>query len=377
MDNCKLLFEKNRVLEKEKIIARKLELKGGFFCYNMRIKNSIFTGEQIYEIINVVNFVRKKYRQKVPIVFNVGEIEFFDKLVYILLDSIDYYLNEVERHSVKIIFKARHTIWTEGIKYTNMVKNKGEKSIFKNHLNMYHYRKCIPYKGNGRDEYLSDILQELYCFLYNNDIEEGSCEKLSEAICELVGNASEHGNTECLIDIDITDNIYGKKDDDSGIYYGLNVVVLNFSSTLFHEPLKAKINSDISLSERYDCVLRAKNYHFSNLNDYYLENDFYTISSFQHRISGSKKKNEVGGTGLTSLLNSLEENSDTHLCYMLSGNRIMFFEKDKMKYDEEGFVSFNENDSYFSSIPDEKIFQTINTFLPGVAYNLNYAVKRR
>jgi hypothetical protein len=61
---------------------------------------------------------------------------------------------------------------------------------------------------------------------------------------------------------------------------------------------------------------------------------------------------------------------------MLSGRRILFFEKEHMIYDNNEYVGFNKNKDYFSDIPDINLFNTINTFWPGVAYNLNYAVKK-
>ena len=79
---------------------------------------------------------------------------------------------------------------------------------------------------------------------------------------------------------------------------------------------------------------------------------------------------------MTSLLRSLEEDSDTHLCYMLIGRRILFFEKEHMLYDNDEYVGFNKSKNFFSDIPDKSVFDTINTFFPGVAYNLNYAVKK-
>ena len=44
--------------------------------------------------------------------------------------------------------------------------------------------------------------------------------------------------------------------------------------------------------------------------------------------------------------------------------------------DNNEYVGFNKNKDYFSDIPDINLFNTINTFWPGVAYNLNYAVKK-
>ncbi len=80
--------------------------------------------------------------------------------------------------------------------------------------------------------------------------------------------------------------------------------------------------------------------------------------------------------GLTCLLQSLESQADTHLCYMLTGNRVFFFEKDCMNYDDNKLIGFNKEGRYLDSLPDVELFQTINTFFPGVAYNLNYAFKK-
>lgn len=374
MKNCKLLFEMNNTEKFNRKIKKKIKFINKHMVYTMNV-NGTFNGDHIFEIISVVNYIRKVYRQKIPIVIFLGEFEFYDKLVYIILESIVYYLNAIDGHKIDVRFKAKHTIWTEGIRYSSLVNQRMLLNHYKYDLNMYHFRKLIPERNGRKDEYLSNLLQDIYGFLYNNGIQDVTCEKLSEVIIELVGNAGEHGDSECLLDIDITKSEYGKRDEE-GIFYGLNIVILNCSSILFFEPLKEKLSSDIKLSERYNDVLRAREYHFEHLNDNYKEDDFYTISSFQHKISGSRLKNQLGGTGLTSLLRSLEEDSDTHLCYMLSGRRILFFEKEHMLYDDNEYVGFNKNKNFFSDIPDVNIFDTINTFWPGVAYNLNYAVKK-
>ncbi len=375
MKNCKLLFEMNNTKKFNNRIKKKLKFKNKHMVYAMNV-NGTFNGDHILELVSVINYIRNVYRQKIPIVIILGEFEFYDKLVYIIFESIVYYLNEIVGHKIDIQFKAKLTIWTEGIRYSSLVNNKDIiAKHYKYDINMHHFRKLIPERNERKDEYLSNLLQDIYGFLFNNGIEDITCEKLSEVIIELVGNAGEHGNSECLLDIDITQSEYGKRDEE-GVFYGLNVVILNYSSTLFFEPLKEKLLSKIELSKRYNDVLKAKKYHFAHLNENYKEDDFYTISSFQHKISGSRVKNELGGTGLTSLLRTLEEDSDTHLCYMLSGRRILFFEKEHMLYDNDEYVGFNKSKDFFSDIPDKSAFDTINTFLPGVAYNLNYAVKR-
>lgn len=374
MKNCRLLFEKNNNSKIEYKFKNKLKLKNKCFIYEIKV-GDVFNGDHIYEIISVVNYVKNFYRQKIPIVIYLGEFEFYDKLVYIILESIVYYLNKIEHHHIEVHFKANHNIWTEGIRYSPLVNSNTLVDKYMYDLNMNHFRKYIPNNYDRKKEFISDLFHDIYCFLVNNSVEEATSEQLSEALIELVGNASEHGNSECILDIDITATSYGKENDD-GVYYGMNAVVLNYSSTLFYEPLKNKLNNEENLSGRYENVLKAKAYHMNHQHDNYCENDFYTISSFQHKISGSTEKDETGGTGLTRLLESLEDNSDTHLCYMLSGRRILFFDKKTMVHSDNNYVGFNQNGDYFSSIPDNEVFSTIKTYFPGVAYNLNYAIKK-
>lgn len=377
MECCKLLFDKNPGLELQSIIKKKIQIKNKRVIY--RIRSKIFGGDQIYEILAVMNYIHAHYRQKIPITFDLGFFEFYDKLVYVILESIIYYLYKDERYDIDFCGKANDSIYTEGIQYSpmNFVKSTDEYiKKFVNDLSMRHFRRLIPNEDQRDEKYLSDLMQQIFCFLCNNGIGEEICEQLTEVLVELVGNAGEHGNSECLLDVDITQSTYKKSEKDNDIFYGMNAAVLNYSSMLFYEPLKKKLCSEIELPKRYDYVLIAKDYHLKNLTENYFENDFYTVSSFQHKISGNIKKNDVGGTGLTSLLQSLEEQSDTHLCYMLSANRILFFEKNLMHYDQDKLVGFNINKNYLTEIPDEKLFQSISTFLPGVAYNLNYVIKK-
>ena len=221
------------------------------------------------------------------------------------------------------------------------------------------------------------MMQEIGAFLLNTGVNEIVAQQMKEVLIELIGNAGEHGGSDCLIDIDITDKIYAKiGDEDDESFYGMNIAILNYSSVLFYDPLKNKLLNNVGLLDRYKYVNKARLYHLQHLTSDYSESDFYTISSFQHKISGSIEKNEIGGTGLTSLLQSLEDQADTHLCYMLTGNRLFFFEKDHMNHDSNGFIGFNKDGRYLDCIPDIELFQTINTFFPGVAYNLNYAFKK-
>ena len=326
----------------------------------------------------VIQYIKKTYGQKIPITFILGEVEFYDKLVYIILESIVYYMFKNEKHDMNLESRVKHSIYTEGIRYSPLkfIKYKEEyQRKFKSDIGLTHFRRLISSREQKKEEYLSDLMQQIYCFLWNNGVSADTSDQLAEVLVELVGNAGEHGKSDCLLDVDITQTAYTREEVD-GSYYGMNAVVLNYSPTLFFDRLRQKLDEQINPSERYTYVLNAKKYHLQNLTENYFEDDFYTVSSFQHKISGDIDKNSVGGTGLTGLLQSLEEQSNTHLCYMLSGNRIFFFEKEFMGYNQDKFIGFNRQQNYLTEVPEKELFMTIETFLPGVAYNLNYAIKK-
>lgn len=376
MKYCELLLEKNYSAGLEKSIRKKIKLRNYRLYYP--IKTDVFGGDQIYEMLCVIQYIKKTYGQKIPITFILGEVEFYDKLVYIILESIVYYMFKNEKHDMNLESRVKHSIYTEGIRYSPLkfIKYKEEyQRKFKSDIGLTHFRRLISSQEQKKEEYLSDLMQQIYCFLWNNGVSADTSDQLAEVLVELVGNAGEHGKSDCLLDVDITQTAYTREEVD-GSYYGMNAVVLNYSPTLFFDRLRQKLDEQINPSERYTYVLNAKKYHLQNLTENYFEDDFYTVSSFQHKISGDIDKNSVGGTGLTGLLQSLEEQSNTHLCYMLSGNRIFFFEKEFMGYNQDKFIGFNRQQNYLTEVPEKELFMTIETFLPGVAYNLNYAIKK-
>lgn len=376
MDNVELVFLKNSNHMMDKKIRRKLRIINNILHYNFNTKE--FTGQSILELICLINYLNKGNPFNLPVYINIGSVVFSDKLVYVLLESLIFYIYENKKYNLKLYIDAKDTIWTEGIgfsplKYTDLYNFKKK---FKFDLTGRHFRRLVPnlaYQGN---DYLSSLMQDLYNFFFNNGISDVTSNQLAETFTELVGNASEHGGSECIIDIDITKEKYKKRGiQDETNYYGMNVAILSFSSTLFYEPLKNKLNTIDNLSDRYRKVNIAKEYHMKNLSNNYFENDFYTISSFQHKISGSYRKKSTGGTGLTALIQSLEEKVDSHLCYIISGNRILYFLEDCMKFDKDNFIGFNSSNNYFSDIPDN-IFTNSPVYVPGTAYNLSFAIKK-
>lgn len=359
-------------------IRQRIKFNGTKKIIEYHIETDIFCGDHIFEMLNVINYAHKTYKYRLPIIFYLGEFEFYDKLVYVILETICEYLFSVEHQRIGIVFNAKHTIWSEGICFSPLKSLSNTKAFYKafgNTIEGRHYRKLLCFSEEKDSKQLSMIMDEIYYFLKNNGIAESSSNELSEMLIELVGNAIEHGHSDTLIDIDITNTTYARDDGCDDVFYGMNIAILNYSHVLFYEPLKEKIEKNEKMPERYDFVKEAFEFHKTRFDKDYTESDFYTVSSFQDKISGSLTKN-TGGRGLTTLLTSLEEKADTHLCYMLSGNRVLFLAKELLKFDDNKLVGFNTDGNYIAQVPDRDAFQTISTVLPGTAYNLSFVIRK-
>lgn len=378
MKNIKLLFEKNSINAFDGHIKKYLHFDGKRkqWYYNLSV-NKYFCGDHIYEILHVINYCMRKYGgAKFPIVIKCGRFEFYDKLVYVILECICYYMLVERRQKIVLLFDAHHTIWSEGIMFSPLRYLRSQNDFinhFSGDLDGRHYRKIVPQIADDKSD-LSKLMQDISCFLVNNGVSENSSDDLAEVLTELVGNSREHAHTDTLIDIDLTNTTYSKEGDEN-VYYGMNTAILNFSNELFYAPLKYKMEKKLELTDKYKLVKTAYNYHKDFFNVEYEEKDFYSISSFQDKISGSIIK-EMGGRGLTTLITALEEKADTHLCYMLSGNTILFLINEMLGSDDNHFVGFNKDSNYLTGIPDPEVIQKIPTFFPGTAYNLSFVIRK-
>ena len=103
-----LLLEKNKTAG-----PKRFNVSNGCIYY----KNNTYRldGNIIKEIISFVKAAVAKYgRTCIPIVLDLGKIEFKDKLTYVTLECICNYI--MERYHIRIIIggSVKHNIWTEG-----------------------------------------------------------------------------------------------------------------------------------------------------------------------------------------------------------------------------------------------------------------------
>ena len=346
--------------------------------------------DEIRKILNFINSIKVKHRLSLlPIIINLNNGIFVDKLSYILLECICFNLIEKEGCKLTLLFNCQHKIYNEGIKtsclkYVNGTKeglNKFKK-LFKFDIFQSHFRKIVNVESYSFES-TSRMVQDIDNFLKVCGIKKSYRTRVSEIVGELLDNSLEHSCSDCLIDLDVTRDYEKINANPTDNFCGVNIVVLNFSEISLCDGIYHKIKKiddgeygDKKITPRYYDVIRARNFHSQYWNEFYTEKDFCTVASFQHKISSREDTFATGGTGLTQLLRGLQEESDAYECYMLSADRRYNFIKSILSHNTDDWIGFNVESDFLSTLPDSKFFGNSPVYLPGTAYNLNFVMKR-
>ena len=391
MNNINLLLSSQKSRRISNILLTKERKK----CFQFKNRTHVLNDTTIKNIIDFLNSVKNK-PIKLPVLLDIGKVTVADKLSYIVLECLVYEMLMLG-YSITVKLIPDSTIDTKGIKNSplmflnelsiNFSTDKHDREAkFKKHFNYISrntvkYRRLISPESNS---YLSKLTSDLILFLRNQfefsdnyrriEYDDVMVIKLANTIGELVGNAIEHGDGDCLLDIDITHNFTHSKK--LGRTFGaVNIAVLNISGTNFGDKVKNKIlNTELSKSERYQKIKVAYDTHQSYFNDNYKEEHFWNLASIQDKISGRPDNYNNGGKGMTDLIKSIQNFTHEDYCYMMSGKEILKFKKELLKQDSEGFIGFNKN-SFLHSIPEITSLGISKVYLPGVAYNLNFILE--
>lgn len=377
MQNLEYLFKTNSYRHD----AKMKNAQCVFIC-----NDGVFGAEQVKKLIAFINGVHAKYKTvNMPIYIYLGEVNIIDKLSYIILECICYALINNYNHAVSVLWKPENNITTQGVfssplAIINTLKAKVSRKFlekFKSDIFRYHFRKVVS-PDNIETNYVGKLQQEINSFLSTFYIEENYRDDIVEMIGEIVGNVAEHAMTDCLLDIDVTtDHIKNDDIESTDSYYGINIVIMDFSDVLFGDKIKGRlIDNNMSGDRRYELLNEAYNYHKSFFSKEYSLEDFANLASLQHKISGSPEKGRAGGQGLTKLIKSLQDKSDMDNCYILSGNRVVYFKKDTLSYDDDEWLGFNGERDFFNKMPDGDVISHCIVNFPGTAYNLNFVMKR-
>lgn len=377
MFECSSLFEASRNFPKQ---FPKLEKKGVVKIY---FKGDIDSA-QINKILYNIHFIINRYKKSCKKICFIcqGVFKPADMFVYVLFETFVYTLIFVYNYNVEYsIGKWETTIQTPGLRDSLLLyfyDCKYDKKIMSKYYNFVHnknhFRRIILKEDI---QGVSKLLGELKLFLKVFDINEDYALSLAKVGAELVDNANEHAKADCLIDIYVSDPTYYKKEGND-YYYAINMVVINFSDKELNHDIKKKINNcEYENSERYNLVTTAYNNHKKYFKkDCYEIDDFFNLASFQHEISGREYETESGGKGLTDLIKSLEDKAESHCCYILSKNKGIKFEPQYLKYNEDNWIGFNEENNFIDKIPDESIILRSNIDFLGTGYNFTLVVKK-
>lgn len=374
MRDLNLLFEDNSTLTNYRLRIDNARIE--YNCVDYPVNDS-----SIEKIIRFSNYIIERYRGiGIPIHFTIQE-KFVDKLTYIIFECICAFLIQ-NGFPVSITFRRQEAINIVGAMSSPLLllfssrHDNIEKFNSKFNFDIYghHYRKILTMDDMQGTDILSRTLDDIADFQKMFEVEDEYRESISEVLVELVGNAGEHGESDCLIDFDIAPN-YQKKGE-QGEYIGINIAIVNFSHILFGTPLKNKILDNQQLDQRHLLVKQAYLNHERYFDLTYTSEDFFTIASFQHKISSRRNNNATGGTGLTMLIKSLETRSDAHMCYIQSGFRRFAFLPQFLRYDENGWIGFNSSNNFVSDSPEKGLFIPSKFFFPGTCYNLNFVMRR-
>lgn len=385
MSTIALLFDANKC---KKETARKyIKLIKKRYVY--RNDTDYFDGEEICKLLKGLCGVPRI--KGLTIEIDLRESSFADKMTYIILECICYYLIQFLNYKVEFYWNERFSIGTEGLRYSPIQFLPNSQLFSYTFLNdddnPGHYRSVLL--STASESEVSEKASEISDYFEENGIEFETALYLGKTLSEVIGNAIEHGLSDCLVDIDITNPTYHKSnEEDNYDYYGINVSVISFSKIPFYQKLKNKMNDEEFRKSKkfakYKFISDALEYHskhfgieFKGYHEYpttYNENDFYTFASFQDRITGSYEKKRSGGTGLTRLIQAIEEKSESSYCYQLCNKRLIILQKDLLKY-QKNTIGFNKTGNFVNDIPDPNVFGSCMTNVPGTTYSLQFVIR--
>lgn len=370
-----------------------LNKNSAIYPLNRVLKNHMFTytffGDrfglnELSSVVSFVNYALKSTNIFFPFQFNIGRVMFEDKLTYVCFESICYSLIK-KGYKVYVDINPITNIWTEGISVSPIAelylsKHNIEEFIakFKFDVTKIHYRFLAKVEDNFNGELPSRVLSDVRFFLTSMDIDEKYAKDIAEVVSELVDNSLEHSSSDCLIDINVSMD-YKKVNDPNGEYFGINIAIMDFSEQLLGSKIKKLLLSNnyiLDDNKWYQKLHTAYEYHSKVWDSNYDEEDFFVLSAFQRNISSRQIDYCTGGTGLTTLISTLEKASDAYNCYVITGNHLIRFKHDFLGFDDNYWVGFNNTSNFISDIPDLSNISRSRLFYPGTAYNLIFVFKK-
>lgn len=379
MVECSSMFEASRSTLKK---LPRLEKHG---IVTIRF-NGDFNSQQIEKILMNLHFIITVYKKGCKEIHFIcdGNFKPSDAFVYVLFEVFIYTLRCKYNYAISLTIRGiqPYSYCVPGVADSlllyfhnaNYDKTAMEKCYRMVH-NQHHFRRIV---SKDDIEGASKLLSELKLFLSLFQINKDYGADLAKVASELVDNASEHAEADCLVDIYVSNPTYHKKNHDGCDYYAISMVIINFSDKTLNHAIRKKLkDKSYEKSKRYDLVEQAFEKHKEHFkNGKYEEDDFFNLAAFQDRISGRETETKTGGTGLTDLIKSLEDKAEAHRCYVLSGNKGICFEPEYLKYNNDNWIGFNDNNDFINEAPKSNVIVRSKVNFLGTGYNFMLIVKK-
>lgn len=256
----------------------------------------------------------------------------------------------------------------------------GYRNIRNNHFRVY--------LDAGSEENVALLAQDAISFLKGANIfNKGIINSIAEVISELGINMIEHANSPYVTEIHVKDS-FVINDGRTGKL--ISITIYNTSNIKLYTNLKNLVKAD-ELRIEQKTLYKAYDYHKSKFNDYYNDNDFFMISTFQRGISSRRYDNQTSGTGLTKVIcNIVDQLDDPKILdedklihcysYVLSGENVLHLERDMIKESvskEIKQIGFNKTMRYLDDIPDRSAIDRSKFYYNGTIFYLRLFLEEK
>lgn len=313
--------------------------------------------------------------------------DFADKIVYLLLEIIILDLERDKSIKYKLnIIVNNNTTQTKGFFKTPLGRSIDNKQIdFQNE-----YIKCITdYEECAKEVYYrkfykrediinhklieSETISDVYdifdkYYSYINDVVWK--DSISKMVAELLCNAKGHSDGDVLIDL----HVFWV--DENKI--GLDLAFINISDINFYEKTQVMFEKgDTPKTEIYETLKNSIRYQLKNrdFNEEYTKEHFYMFCNFQRYVSSratSETTKQRAGTGLAQLMSIIIKDTIIDKSYVLSGDKILKFDKLYLNINEDIFTLNKEKD--INKALDIRTISNSYMDIPGTVFNV-YLVK--
>lgn len=378
------MIKNHDLISSEYLTKEKIFLKIKKNKLNIVLKEEEVGYEDLVKLYFKINtYLKNEDNENIEITFIFRDVKFTDLSTYILFETLIYYMckrgkflrlkiknntamaimeNDLEE---SLIFSKK----TAGFKREEFIK-KYERFV----IDKFKFRKIVKF-DSSKPQNASVLYTELDVFLRSLKIKEEIKEQLAEIIVELVSNANEHAQADCLVALKIDEVV--KKNDKNQEYYKFSLSIINFSDIILGNGIEKQFNSGNRDLIFIKDLKKAYDNHSKFFNQNYNEKQFFFISAFQWRFSGrSDITRDNGGTGLTTLIKFLIDSAEEDSCYVFSGDSFLIFKKEALLSNNCNYVGFNEKCDYLNEPPNFKLVQKLMFYLHGTLYNFDLILQK-